>query len=110
MPDIGHCWGTTETPKCAMPFLDNHPPDFGGGGLVAKPCLTLCNPMDCVSPGSSVHGIPRQEYWIGLPFPSPLDFSDNRLLLNFIVLPLLCWSMVRCIPKVFLFILLFLFI
>ena len=32
--------------------------------------------MDCSLPGSSVHGIPRQEYWRGLPFPSPLDLPD----------------------------------
>ena len=25
--------------------------------LVSQSCLTLCNPMDLVSPGSSVHGI-----------------------------------------------------
>ena len=25
--------------------------------LVAQSCLTLCNPMDCNPPGSSVHGI-----------------------------------------------------
>ena len=25
--------------------------------LVAQSCLTLCNPMDCSQPGSSVHGI-----------------------------------------------------
>ena len=25
--------------------------------LVAKSCLTLCNPIDCSLPGSSVHGI-----------------------------------------------------
>ena len=25
--------------------------------LVTKLCLTLCNPMDCSPPGSSVHGI-----------------------------------------------------
>ena len=30
-----------------------------------------CNPMDCSPPGSSVHGFPGQEYWSGLPFPSP---------------------------------------
>ena len=29
----------------------------GGGGLVTKLCPTLCNPMDCSLPGSSVHGI-----------------------------------------------------
>ena len=38
--------------------------------LFAK-SLTLCNPMDCNPPGSSVHEFSRQEYWIGLPFPSP---------------------------------------
>ena len=40
--------------------------------LVAQACPTLCNPMDCSPPGSSVHGI-LQEYWSGLPFPSPGD-------------------------------------
>ena len=25
--------------------------------LVALPCLTLCDPMDCSPPGSSVHGV-----------------------------------------------------
>ena len=40
----------------------------GGGGLVGKLCLTLCDPMDCSLPGSSVR-FPRQEYWSGLPFP-----------------------------------------
>ena len=24
---------------------------------VAQPCLTICDPMDCSLPGSSVHGI-----------------------------------------------------
>ena len=38
---------------------------------VAQSCPTLCDPMDCSLPGSSVHGISRQEYWSGLPFPSP---------------------------------------
>ena len=28
----------------------------GGGGLVTESCQTLCNPMDCSPPGSSVHG------------------------------------------------------
>ena len=34
--------------------------------------LTLCDPMDCSLPGSSVHGILWQEYWSVLPFPSPI--------------------------------------
>ena len=75
---------------------------------VAQSCLTLCDPMDCSLPGSSVHGIfqarvlewstivsnslqppwtvacqvplsmglSRQEYWSGLPFPSPGNLPD----------------------------------
>ena len=27
--------------------------------LVAQPCPTLCDPMGCSPPGSSVHGIPQ---------------------------------------------------
>ena len=33
----------------------------------------LCNPMDCSLPGTKSMGFPRQEYWSGLPFPSPGD-------------------------------------
>ena len=33
-------------------------------------------PHDCSPPGSSVHGISPEEYWSGLPFPSPGDLPD----------------------------------
>ena len=39
--------------------------------------LTLCDPMDCSSPDSSVHETSRQEYWSGLPFPLPGDLPDS---------------------------------
>ena len=32
--------------------------------------------MNHSPPGSSVHGISRQEYWSGLPFPSPEALPD----------------------------------
>ena len=44
---------------------------------VAQSCPTLCDPMD-----SSLHqappsmGFSRQEYWSGLPFPSPGNLPD----------------------------------
>ena len=41
--------------------------------LVAQSCLTLCDPTH---KGSSVHGILQQEYWSGLPFPSPGDLPN----------------------------------
>ena len=45
-------------------------------GLVAQLCLTLCNPMDCRLPGSSIMGFSRQEYWSGVPCPSLEDLPD----------------------------------
>ena len=38
--------------------------------LVAKSCLTLCNPMDCSLPGSSVHGISQSRIleWVAISF------------------------------------------
>ena len=38
-------------------------------------CLTLCDPMDCSPPpwAPLSMGFSRQEYWNGLPFPSPED-------------------------------------
>ena len=44
--------------------------------LVAQLYLTFCDPMDCSPPGSSVHVILQQEYWSGLPFPSPGDLPN----------------------------------
>ena len=40
-------------------------------------CPTLCDPMD--SPPSSLsRGFSRQEYWSGLPFPSPLELRSIK--------------------------------
>ena len=48
------------------------------GGSVTQSSLTLCDPMNCSPPGSSsVHGISQQEYWSGLPFPSPGNLPDS---------------------------------
>ena len=44
--------------------------------LIAQSCTTVCNPVDCSPPGCSVNGFSRQEYWHGLPWPSPGDFPN----------------------------------
>ena len=44
-----------------------------GGDLVTESGPTVCNLHGL--PGSSVHGFPSQEYWSGLPFPSPVYSS-----------------------------------
>ena len=48
----------------------------GGGGLVAKSCPTLLTPWTVACQAPLSLGFPRQEYWHGLPFPSPGDLSN----------------------------------
>ena len=48
----------------------------GGGGLVAKSCLTLVTPWTIACQAPLSMGFPRQEYWSGLPFLSPVDLPD----------------------------------
>ena len=43
---------------------------------VTQLCPTLCNPMDCSLPGSSIHGIFQARILGGLPFPSLEDLPD----------------------------------
>ena len=53
--------------------------------LVAQSCLTLCNPMDCSSPGSSVHGILQARILESVAIP----FSNTCFLF------ILSWDMLR---------------
>ena len=39
--------------------------------MCAQSCPTLCDPMDCSPPGSSVHGILQARIREWLPFPAP---------------------------------------
>ena len=39
---------------------------------VARSCPTLSDPMDCSHQAPPSMGFSRQEYWIGVPLPSPL--------------------------------------
>ena len=40
-------------------------------------CPTLCDPIEGSPPGSPSLGFSRQEYWSGLPFPSPVHESEK---------------------------------
>ena len=41
---------------------------------VTQPCPILCDPMGCVAHQAPLStGFSKQEYWSGLPFPSPGD-------------------------------------
>ena len=43
---------------------------------VAQSCPTVCDPVGCRHQAPVSMGFPRQEYWSGLPFPSPGDLPD----------------------------------
>ena len=66
--------------------------------LVAQSCLTLCNPLNCSSPGSSLHGFfffsffsfsiesflflfffPKKEYWSELLCPPLGDLPNSEI-------------------------------
>ena len=49
---------------------------------VAQFCSTLCNPLDCSLSAPPSMGFPRQEYWSGLPLPSPGIFLTQGSNLN----------------------------
>ena len=49
----------------------------GGGGLVAQSCLTLCDPHGLLARQAPLSmGFSRQEYWNGLPCPTPEPLPD----------------------------------
>ena len=61
---------------------------------VAQSCPTLCDPMDCSLPGSSVHGIlqPGKLEWVSISFSRGSSQPRNRTQVS-------CVSCIdRCIP------------
>ena len=80
---------------------------------VTQSCSTLCDPMDCSLPGSSIHGFSRQEDWFGWYFLLqcitlvcyfmekknifiPFFFS---LLFTFLKMYCLWWAVTCCMKK-----------
>ena len=47
-----------------------------GGGLVARSCSSLTTPQTVAHQAILSMGFFRQEYWSGLPSPSPGDLPD----------------------------------
>ena len=62
--------------------------------LVAQSCLTLCDPMDCSPPGSSVHGIlqARTLEWVAPRGVRPRLEGKPRTLLSSRVATRVSWS------------------
>ena len=61
-----HLWGHTESDTTEAT-----------AAAVAKSCLTLVILWTCQAPLSM--GFSRQEYWSGLPFPSPGDLPNSGI-------------------------------
>ena len=47
--------------------------------LVPQSCLTLCDPMDCSPPDSSVHEESPDKNWSGLPCHPPKDLPNSGI-------------------------------
>ena len=64
--------------QCSLLFLlpVSSPGWWWLGGLVAKSCPTLATPWTVAYQAPLSMGFSRQEYWSGLPFPSPGDLPD----------------------------------
>ena len=61
----------------------------GGGDLIAKLCRNLATPWTVAWQAPLSMGFSRQEYWRGLPFPSPGDLPDPGIEPNSLVSPAL---------------------
>ena len=60
--------------------------DRGMHGLVSQSCLTLCDPMDCSPPGSSVHGVSqaRMLEWAAISFSRGSSWPRDRTWVSWI--------------------------
>ena len=52
--------------------------------LVAQSCLTLCEPLDCSPPGSSVHGILQTRIleWVAMPSSRGSSWPRDQTLIS----------------------------
>ena len=53
---------------------------------VAQSCPTLSDPTDCSPPGPPSMGFSRQEYWSGVPLPSPILSYDSLNINHMLIL------------------------
>ena len=76
-----------------LPSMGSHRVGHNWSDLAAAAaaaCLTLCNPTDCSLPGSSVHGIFPEGYWVSCHFLLQGIFLTQGL--NQLLLCLLNWT------------------
>ena len=64
---------------CCVLFVKSKSLCPGGGDLVTKSRPTFAIPWTVAHPAPLSTGFPSQEYWSGLPVPSPWDLPDPRI-------------------------------
>ena len=62
-----------------VPISDKEKMESRTGGLVAKLCPSLTTPWTVACQAPLSIGFSRQEYWSGLPIPSPGDLPDSGI-------------------------------
>ena len=70
------CMRVSGSPVLTTPVTLSDSGHPGGGALVPKSCLGLCDSITVAHRAPLSLGFPRQENWSGLPFPSPRDLPD----------------------------------
>ena len=68
-PHFENYWSGAEVSKILFKVV--------GHGLVTKSLLTLATSWTVARQAPLSRGFPRQEYWSGLPFPSPGDLPNS---------------------------------
>ena len=84
------CCPTQSAPRPGRPSFEALAPDMCCHWL----CLTLCNPVDFSSPGSSVHGILQARIleWVAMPSPRESSQSRDQTRISYFSKQLLyCW-------------------
>ena len=61
---------------------------LSGESEIAQLCPTLCDPWTIAHQAPLSMGFSRQEYWSGLPFPSPALVKQLTIRLKFIIFPI----------------------
>ena len=87
LPNPGIAPLSPTCPALAGKFLNTSTTVATAAAKLLQSCLTLRDRMDCGLPGSSVHGFSKQEYWSGLPLPSPSTSGKPKVKHISILLP-----------------------
>ena len=84
---VGPCWlSIYSIAVCTCPshvhvheyLLPSPFPPAAAAAKSLQPCPTLCDPVDSSPQAPLSAGFSRQEYWSGLPFPSPPSPISNH--------------------------------